>query len=137
MSGFEIVGVILGAYPLIIGALDAYKATRGGKGAVSLARNLKTEEIIFGEFVHHLLAPNVSGTELTRLTANASGVVPWSDARLQTDLRARLGNVKADNVIETLGEIQDLLISLQHELAPSDQGIVRTPPPSISLVAHT
>lgn len=123
MSGFEIVGVILGAYPLIISALDAYKATRGGKGAVSLARNLKTEEIIFGEFVHHLLAPNVSGTDLTRLTTTASGAIPWNDATLQAALRARLGNVKADNVIETLSEIQDLLISLEHELAPSDQGI--------------
>lgn len=132
MSGFEIVGVILGAYPLIISALDAYKATRGGKGAVSLARNLKTEEIIFGEFVHHLLAPNVSGTDLTRLTTTASGAIPWNDATLQAALRARLGNVKADNVIETLSEIQDLLISLEHELAPSDQGATSKVPFKIS-----
>lgn len=41
MSGFEIVGLILGAYPVIIRALDVYKATRGDKGVVSLAGVLR------------------------------------------------------------------------------------------------
>ncbi|KAL8941509.1 MAG: hypothetical protein Q9216_002191 [Gyalolechia sp. 2 TL-2023] len=124
MSGFEIVGVILGAYPVIISLLEAYKATKGGKGAVSLARNLKTEEIIFGEFVHHLVAPNVSGPDLARLTSKvASNSAPWGNATLQNDMRTRLGSVKADNVIEILGEIQELLDSLQQELGPHSQGV--------------
>lgn len=126
MSGFEIIGVILGAYPLIIRALDAYKATRGDRGAVSLARNLKTEEIIFEEFVHHLVAPNVSETDLVRLTTSTSpDLALWNNDTLQADMKARLGSDKAENVVGILQEIQELLDSLRQELAASEQGVVR------------
>ncbi|KAL8722295.1 MAG: hypothetical protein Q9225_001200 [Loekoesia sp. 1 TL-2023] len=126
MSGFEIIGVILGAYPLIVSALDAYKATRGDKGAVSLARNLKTEEIIFGEFVHHLVAPNVSETDLVRLTTSTSpDLALWNNDALKADMKARLGSDKTENVVGILQEIQELLDSLHRELAPSDQGVLQ------------
>ena len=125
MSGFEVVGVILGAYPVIINALEVYKATKGGKGAVSFARNLKTEEIIFGEFVHHLVAPNVSQRDLVLLTSSTSpDLALWKKDTLQIDMKARLGSDKADNIIEILEEIQELLDFLRQELAPSDQGVV-------------
>ena len=126
MSGFEIIGIILGTYPLVISALELYRATRGSKGAVSLARNIKTEEIIFGEFVHHLVAPNVSEKDLARLKlAAARDIGLWDDDALQAKLRSRLGAEKADNVLEILREIQKLLRKLQEELAPIDHGIVR------------
>ena len=128
MSGFEVAGVILGLYPLVITALDVYRATKGGKGAVSLARNLNTEKIIFGEFVHQLVAPNVSEADLVRLKASASpDFALWNDKTLQANMRARLGTEKADNVIGILEEIQELLIILQRELASSDYGVVRYP----------
>ena len=125
MSGIEVIGVILGLYPVIIKALDVYKATRGGKGASSLERNLRTEEIIFGEFVHKLVAPNVSETELVRLKVSAPpDLALWENKTLQANMRARLGTDKADNVVEILGEIQDLLETLHKELAPSARGVV-------------
>ncbi|KAL9609699.1 MAG: hypothetical protein Q9167_005549 [Letrouitia subvulpina] len=124
MSGIEAAGIILGLYPVIITALDVYKATKGGKGALSLARNLKTEEIIFGEFVHHLVAPNVSKADLVRLKISASpDLALWTNKTLQADMRARLGAEKANNVVEILKEIHELLISLQEELAPSVHGV--------------
>ncbi|KAL8834256.1 MAG: hypothetical protein Q9170_003843 [Blastenia crenularia] len=121
MSGFEIIGVILGGYPLVIRALEVYKATRGGKGAASLARNLKTEEIIFGEFVHNLVAPNVSEADLVRLTApTAPDFTLWHSDTIQAGMRARLGNDKADNAVAILKEIQESLDAFRQELEPSD-----------------
>ena len=125
MSGFEVVGVILGAYPLIIGALDVYRATRGGKGAISLARQLKTEEIIFKEFVYHLVAPNVSDNDLVRYKLSGPlDLALWRNGLLQNDMRSRLGTAKADNLIAILEEIEELLSSLGKELSPSDHGVV-------------
>ena len=128
MSGFEVIGVILGVYPLIVNALEVYKATKAGKQALSLARNLKTEEIIFGEFVYHLLAPNVSEADLVRLKDPTSPDLDlWKNITLQANLRDRLGSEKAGVVVEALQEINELLRSLQDELSPtkSDHGVVR------------
>lgn len=126
MSGIEVAGVILGLYPAIITALNVYRATKGGKGALSLARNLKTEEIIFGEFVHHLVAPNVSKADLVRLKTSASpDLALWTDKTLQANMRARLGAEKADNVVGILKEMHELLETLQEELAPVAHGVVR------------
>ncbi|KAI4210335.1 MAG: hypothetical protein LQ351_006784 [Letrouitia transgressa] len=124
MSGIEVAGVILGLYPVIITALDLYRATKGGKGALSLARNLKTEEIIFGEFVHHLVAPNVSKADLIRLKSSASpDLALWTDKTLQANMRARLGAEKADNVVGILKEMHALLKDLQRELGPIAHGV--------------
>ena len=128
MSGFEIAGIILGAYPFIMGALEAYRATRGGKGAVSLARNLRTEQIIFKEFLHHLVAPNVSEKSLLRLMiSNSPDLSLWDNVTLQANMRARLGVEKADNVVEILKEIEELLRWLREELSDrNDHGAVRS-----------
>ena len=126
MSGFEIVGIILGAYPLIVTALDVYKASKGGKGAESFARHLKTEELIFRDFVHSLVAPGVSTMVLRRLErSNPPDLAIWKDRAIQAGMRDRLGTDKAENVVEILEEIQQLLNLLQQELAPITHGIVR------------
>ena len=126
MSGFEIAGIILGAYPLIATLLDVYKASKGGKGAESFARHLKTEELIFRDFVHSLVAPGVSTMVLMRLgRSNPPDLAIWKDRAIQVEMRDRLGTEKAENVVRILEEIQQLLKLLQQELAPITHGIVR------------
>lgn len=126
MSGFEVVGVILGVYPIIGACLRVYQNTKARKGAASLALALKTEEIIFSEFVQNLLAPNVEEAELVRLTdPSPQRLELWNDTTLQQDLRNRLGSKKAQVVLETLQEIRELLKSLQDELSREDHGVVR------------
>lgn len=123
MSGFEVIGVILGLYPLIGTALMTYKATKGGKGAKKLVRDLKVEELIFGEFVHHLLAPNVTEAELVRLKDPKSlNATSWRNAA--TSMRNRLGLDKARIVIEISQEICALLKTLQKELSSRNHGVV-------------
>ena len=125
MSGFEIAGIILGAYPIIIGTLEGYKATRGGKGATSFLRYLNTERIIFERFVFDLVALHASekGLAWLNLDGTPNGAL-WSDETLQKSLKARLGADKAENVVAMLEEIRDLLKLIQDELAPVDDGIV-------------
>ena len=121
MSGFEVVGVILGLYPIIGTALKAYKASKGGKGARQLIRVLKVEELIFGEFVHHLLAPNVSEAELVHLKASSS-LDPLSWTNAAASMTRRLGLEKARIIVEILQEMCILLRSLQGEFSASTHG---------------
>ena len=128
MSGFEIVGVIFAVYPCIVDALALYKNTKAGKGAASLSRNLKTESIIFGDFVYHLLTPSVSDDEYARLKDPKSpklGV--WENPELQSHLRYRLGAERAEVVVEILQEIKTILHSLEAEISPgrNEHSIVR------------
>ena len=126
MSGFEVAGIILGAYPFIVTALDVYKAGKGGKGAESFARCLKTEELIFRDFVHSLVAPGVSTMVLMRLErSDPPDRAVWKDRAIQAGMKDRLGTEKAENIFRILEEIQELLKLLQQELAPITQGIVR------------
>lgn len=121
MSGFEVIGVILGLYPIIGTALVAYKATKGGKGAKKLIRDLKVEKVIFRDFVHNLLAPNVTEAELVRLKdLDCHDATSWTNAAVAAT--GRLGLEKATLIIEILLEICDLLKSLQTGLSPSNRG---------------
>ena len=119
MSGFEIVGVILGVYPLVASALTCYKATRGGKGAASLSLSLKIESIIFDEFVYKLLAPNAFQDEqVRRKVTSSSDLDLWKDPLLQEHIKSRLGSRKAEVVVEILEQIKALLSSLELEFSP-------------------
>lgn len=131
MSGFEVVGVIFGAYPFLMTALEVYGEVRSGKGAKRLLRHLKLEEAIFNNFIHHLLAPpTVSEAELKRLTNSIHPDLElWKDPNLQAKLRARLGSENAGIAVEILGEINELLSLLRKDLIANDGG-------KVSISAH-
>ena len=126
MSGLEIVGIILGSYPLVAIALDVYKASKGEKGAKSFARHIQTEELIFRETVCSLVAPDVSTTVLMRLKETRSPELEvWKSRRIHANMSDRLGAEKAENVVGILEDIKHLLELLQQELDPITHGIVR------------
>lgn len=129
MSGFEIAGLILGSYPIIVTALAVYKETKSGQGARRLAQNLKTEETVFHNFLLHLLAPPIiSGADLARLTDPACPDLNlWKDAKLEKKLQDRLGRKTADAVVGILKQILQLLSWLRDELKFNDHGLVRNP----------
>lgn len=121
MSGFEIAGLIIGAYPIIMTLLAAIKETKTGRGARRLAWDLEVESAIFGDFVFNLLAPNVAEADLARLTdPNNPDLELWNGAVLQMKLKSRLGDEKAKIVVETLQEMMELLSLLQNELLTSN-----------------
>lgn len=130
MSGFEVAGLILGLYPLLVAALAVYNETVSGKGARRLVRNLKTEQAIFNNFIHHLLAPPIiTEAESARLTdPTGPDLELWKDTKLQKKLEARLGCENASIVVDILREINELLHWLREELKFSDRGMVTNPP---------
>ncbi|MCJ1467361.1 hypothetical protein MMC07_005985 [Pseudocyphellaria aurata] len=125
MSGFEIVGLVLASYPLLITAVAVYNETRSDRGARRLVRSLKTEEAIFNNFLHRLLQPPIiSEAELALLIDPASPDLElWKDTKLQNRLEARLGHENASIVVDILWEIHKILGSLRNELKSKEHGM--------------
>lgn len=120
MSGFEVIGVVLGVYPVVVDAYRAYTATKSRQGIDSLIRKLRIEEIIYDGWVSRLLAPNVSEADLLRLKTTKSNdprdLSSWQDLNMQNNLTARLGFQRAHHILSIVKEIGQLLESMKDEV---------------------
>jgi hypothetical protein len=124
MSGFEAVGAVLGLWPVVINAFIAYEATKDNTGCDLLLHELETEEIIYREFVHHLLASDVSETDLLQITDRQKpNVGLWKDKALHASLERRLGD-KSEVVVKTLKDMDNILATLNEKLRANDTGSV-------------
>ena len=117
-------GLLLGLYPIVVDAVNVYKATKTGRAATSLIRKLKIEEVIYRQFVYKLLAPNVQGDDVYRLNLNQEPPDLGQAELLNQKLRIRLGSETADLVLEILREIESLLRDLNAELSSISRGMV-------------
>ena len=127
MSGFEAVGIILGAWPLVVNAMTVYKLTKSGTRLSLMLHELKTEEMIYTQFVHNLLVSDVTEAELMKLSNREnpdSGL--WKNELLHNNLKQRLGLMKSELVFEKLEEIGKILASLNQKLGGKDAVTVRT-----------
>jgi hypothetical protein len=127
MPGFEIVGDVLGAWPAVVTEMSSYKPARQGKGLSLMLKELKVEEIIFSEFVSHLLETDTSDqAELLKLSSKEKPDLElWKNKALHNSLKHRLGEKKTAVVFEKLEEMKELLTSLNAKLGGSDLGMVR------------
>jgi hypothetical protein len=127
MSGFEAVGIILGAWPIVVTAMSAYKSTRNGTGLSLMLSELKVEEMIYSEFVHHLLQSDISDqAELLKLSSKENPDLKlWKKKTLHDSLKRRLGDNKTAVVFEKLEEMKKLLTNLNTKLGGNDLGVVR------------
>ena len=97
MSGFEIVGVILGALPLVISALEHY--AQGASTAKrfwrykpelkSLLRQIKTENAIFVNTCEALLTGIVHVDQMAFFLENPGGQL-WRDPKIEKKIEERL-----------------------------------------------
>lgn len=121
MSGFEVIGVVLGVWPVVVNALTLYKATKDGRGYGLLLNELKTEEVVYREFVKLLLQADVPEADLVQLTdRKRSNVGLWKDRGLHFSLERRIGHEKSKLVLATLVEMDKLLVSLSEKLGGSE-----------------
>ncbi|KAJ8110838.1 hypothetical protein OPT61_g6422 [Boeremia exigua] len=123
MPGLEIVGVVLGALPLTIIALEQYA---NGVGTLerwrkydarlrSLIRTVQTQEQIFKNILEHLLTVIVRADDRIFVLINAGGEA-WHKAGIEEKLKDRLreayscyvGNLQA--MSETINEIKGKLL---------------------------
>lgn len=124
MSGFEVIGVVLGVWPLVTNAVYLYKAAKGGLGRDLLLHEVKTEEVIFTEFVKHLLASDVSEADLLSLSNKENpNLTLWKDEELNAKLGRRLGKEKSEVVLRTLQLMGALLTSVNDQLGGKDQTV--------------
>lgn len=118
MSGFEVLGLILGIYPVIGHALKIYRATRNRGPLKWFVRSLEVEKVIFAEFVHNLLASELSEVDLVRLRdeEDPSNLEIWNNKELLLKVGRRLGPETSKLVLSTLLDINDLLKTLRKNI---------------------
>lgn len=126
MSGFEVIGVVLGIYPIVVTAWEAFSLTKGDKGVQQMIRRLKIEETVYREHVKHILGPNASEAQRCQLmaTTNPANLDAWRDAALQSNLRDRYGYEKADLLLKILQDLSNLLESMKNELPGAGRAFV-------------
>lgn len=123
MSGFEVVGVVLGALPVLVSAIQAcaegtamvhrfrkYKSRLG-----FVMRNLETESVIFRSICELLLDGLVyDPSQLHALLAEPKSDA-WGDLALQQKIKGRLGESfrsfrkTMDDISSITGELSALL----------------------------
>ncbi|KAH6632932.1 hypothetical protein C7974DRAFT_162289 [Boeremia exigua] len=123
MSGIEIAGLVLGAFPLLIHALESYhesldilrdwyKVQRAYRHSI---RTLGIQKIQFERNVERFLLPLVvDDVELKELMADPAGE-RWEDPDLETRLQQRLPE-SYKLFLETIVEINRVVESLKQEM---------------------
>ncbi|KAK5989761.1 hypothetical protein PT974_08021 [Cladobotryum mycophilum] len=97
MSGFEVIGVVLGAIPLIISALEHYREgaqvmhrwRNYDRERKSLIRNLMTEHVKLQNTCEGLLVGLVPPTRIEAMVKDPLGDL-WKEEEIQRKIRARL-----------------------------------------------
>lgn len=121
MSGFEVIGVVLGLWPQVVKALSLYKATKDGRPYGVLLNDIRTEEQVYREFVKLVLQADAPEADLVQLTdGKKSNEDLWRDRALHFNLERRLGHENSRLVLETVVEMNKLLVSLSEKLGGSE-----------------
>lgn len=124
MSGFEVIGVVLGVWPLVVNALMLYKAVKNSAWDL-LLQELQTEKIIYVEFVRHLLTPDLlDGDSLEFIDQKTENFAGWEDKELHSRLAERLGVEKSTLVLTTVQEMEKLLGDLNESLTRKEDPLV-------------
>jgi hypothetical protein len=118
MSGFEIIGLVLAAWPVVVNAVSLCKATMGRRGADLLRTQLDTEEFIFRQFVRDLLSSDVADADLVQISdSNGPNTSFWRNKGLHSKLETRLGPDGTRIIRSSLEEMDKLLASLRDKFA--------------------
>ncbi|RDL42220.1 uncharacterized protein BP5553_02199 [Venustampulla echinocandica] len=123
MSGVELAGIVLGAFPLMISALEHYRKTAEvleGWWKVKTEyrkcmRNLKYHKLAFEENLEELLLPLIADEEKLQLLINDPGGPEWKDPRLEVALTERMPKTYSsyldtiEMMMEVVQELNDAL----------------------------
>jgi hypothetical protein len=126
MSGIEIAGLVLGAFPVLLYSLESYRKSAEGltewwriqRTVKKCRQDLQYHRILFeGNLERFLLPLVVNDDELQTLMADPAGE-GWEDPELEVRLKQRLPK-SYDLFIDIMEGIQELVESLKKELGAS------------------
>lgn len=120
MSGFEMSGLVLGAFPILVQAfgqigeaLEVAKACRRYRTRLnSYAGILETQQVIYSETLEELLGGIVSSEKEVSLLVNDPRGPHWKDLKYERQLRDRLDR-SYDRYCKGTKEIRDVLEDFQ------------------------
>ncbi|KAK3367735.1 hypothetical protein B0H63DRAFT_489708 [Podospora didyma] len=130
MSGIEVAGIVLGAFPVAIWALEQYRDVARVMGfwyEIRLeyqrsSNELKFHRLSFLRNLKQLLLPLMpDDAQLQRLISNPGGDA-WKEPKIQNALEARLQD-SYSLYLEILGEMQRVMQDLNHELAMDSEAV--------------
>ncbi|KAF1925144.1 uncharacterized protein M421DRAFT_44651, partial [Didymella exigua CBS 183.55] len=123
MSGLEVAGVILGAFPLLISSIEHWRgvAKVGGfywrirKEYTKCQRDIQFHEILYKNNLKELLLPLIpDANEVAKLIADPSGQ-RWGDVALQKRLESRL-HESYQSYQDTITKMNEISQDLKKEL---------------------
>lgn len=127
MSGIEIAGLLLGAFPLIISALEHYRESTAviedwwqiKKEYRKCKNQIEVQELAFDNNMKRLLLPLVvvDDDEIAALIAEPGGM-KWKDPALEDTLKKRLPK-SYDLFLDTINDIKSTVEDLKEELGVS------------------
>ncbi|CZR52362.1 uncharacterized protein PAC_02239 [Phialocephala subalpina] len=121
MTGFEVIGVLLGVYPVVIDGLKLCKAVASGQGIRLLVDDLKDEEIRYTESLGHLFGTEFVN-ELQARQRDAKTPISYPTPRQQTNLEQRLGRSRTELICSTLEGMKNVLESMQRDIEKARAG---------------
>jgi hypothetical protein len=132
MSGFEVVGVVLGAIPLVISALEHYAEGTRTIGRLleykwelkKLIITLQAEEVVFQNTCEALLdgIDGLGSGEMEKLLKNPGGNL-WKTGKLGERLKTRLSRSYAV-IFELVSDMEDALETFKARLGLDSEGKV-------------
>jgi hypothetical protein len=118
MSGFEVVGVVLALYPIILHGVRTYKQLRSFQPLEYLIKDILAEQIIFRSWIGHLLIPSVPVEALRdMLDPNSSKFGRWQDPGLKSAIEQSFGTTTTAYLLVTLNDIHKELCAIKSALS--------------------
>lgn len=141
MSGIEVAGLLLGAFPLLISALEHYRQSEEvledwwqiKKEYKKCKNELLLQEMAFENNLERFLLPLVVGDdEIAALIAEPGGM-KWKDPALEDKLKIRLPK-SYELFLDTIQDIKSTVDGLKDELGVSREGFQKGLNPEVDQV---
>ncbi len=130
MSGFEVAGVVLGAFPIVLSALEKYRelATRLGLfyrihlEYKKCRDDLNFHQISFTRQLRQLLLPLVVDDDKIRELLTSPGGDSWRDQSISNSLKGRLGD-SHQLYLEYIHGIERVMGDISRELSVDSRAV--------------
>lgn len=129
MSGVEIVGIVLGTWPVVINLAKTVKAAKDGVTISDLELQFKTDLYLMRELVSHMLESIDDLSEEERIILSDTTKESrdyWNRPNLAVKLQDRLGNA-LPLIVDQMKAIHRVLSQIQSKLSSGEGSLVGRP----------